>query len=118
MGFWSWFGDRIDHFIHDPTDNVNNGLIANPFLVKETPDGNHYLIGGEFGEDDGILQLTSTEFWTGPADSLVHVGIKPPEQELPSFALAGTPQWPAAYGSARPNPPQSFRELNGIRWAK
>ena len=25
-------------FFHDPTDNVNNGLIANPFLVKQTPD--------------------------------------------------------------------------------
>ena len=37
MGFWSWFANRIDHFFHDPTDNVNNGLIANPFLVKQTP---------------------------------------------------------------------------------
>ena len=88
MGFWSWFADRIGHFIHDPTDNVNNGLIANPFLVKQVPDANHYQIGWEFGEDDGTRQRTSTEFWTGAGVGFVHVGIKDPEKELPSYTLA------------------------------
>ena len=88
MGIFSWFGNRIDHFIHDPTDNVNNGLIANPFLVKETPLGIDYLVGGEFGQTVGNTQLTSTELWAAPSESLVHVGLKPPDVNLPSFALA------------------------------
>src|SRR5215211_8621074 len=88
MGIWGWFGNRIDHFIHDPTDNVNNCLIANPFLVKETPLGIDYQVGGQFGQTVGTTQLTSTELWAAPSESLVHVGIKPPDQSLPSFALA------------------------------
>ena len=88
MGFWDWLADRIDHFFHDPTDNVNNGLIANPFLVKQTPDPNHYHVGNEFGQIQGTVQRTSTEFWASSEVSLVHVGIKPPEQSLPSFTLA------------------------------
>ncbi len=88
MGLWSWFADRIDHFIHDPTDNVNDGLIANPFLVKKTPDANDYHIGGQFGETSGTVQRTSTEFWARPDEDLVHIGIKDPDQNQPSYALA------------------------------
>lgn len=88
MGIWSWFANRIDHFIHDPTDNVNNGLIANPFLVKQTPDAEHYKIGGEFGQIEGTVQRTSTEFWASSDAGLVHVGIKPPDENQPSYALA------------------------------
>src|SRR5690348_4825281 len=88
MGIWSWFANRIDHFIHDPTDNVNNGLIANPFLVKQTPDADHYQIGGEFGEITATTQRTSSEFWTTPDEGLVHVGLKTPDQSQPSYALA------------------------------
>ena len=88
MGIWSWFKNRVDHFIHDPTDNVNNGLIANPFLVKETPDADHYQIGGEFGDIEGALQRTSTEFWVAADTGKVHVGLKAPDEMQPSYALA------------------------------
>jgi phosphatidylserine/phosphatidylglycerophosphate/cardiolipin synthase-like enzyme len=88
MGIWSWFADRIDHFIHDPTDNVNNGLIANPFLVKKTPDPDDYHTGGQFGEMSGTVQRTSTEFWARPDEDLVHIGLKDPDQKQPSYSLA------------------------------
>ena len=88
MGLWSWLANRIDHFFHDPTDNVNNGLIANPFLVKETPDANHYHVGAEFGEIQGTVQRTSTEFWASSDVGRVHVGLKPPDESQPSYALA------------------------------
>jgi phosphatidylserine/phosphatidylglycerophosphate/cardiolipin synthase-like enzyme len=88
MGFWSWFANRIDHFLHDPTDNVNNGLIANPFLVKQTPAPDHYVIGGEFGAVEGAEQRTSTEFWAASGSGLVHVGLEPPDENQPSYALA------------------------------
>jgi phosphatidylserine/phosphatidylglycerophosphate/cardiolipin synthase-like enzyme len=88
MGIWSWFADRIDHFIHDPTDNVNDGLIANPFLVKKTPDADDYHIGAQFGEMSGTVQRTSTEFWARPDEDLVHIGLKDPDQKQPSYAMA------------------------------
>ncbi|HYP26765.1 MAG TPA: phospholipase D-like domain-containing protein [Blastocatellia bacterium] len=88
MGIWSWFANRIDHFIHDPTDNVNNGLIANPFLVKQTPVADHYKIGGEFGEVEGTAQRTSIEFWAAHDQGLVHVGLETPDENQPSYALA------------------------------
>lgn len=85
MGIWSWF---TNDFIEDPTDNVNNGLIANPFLVKVTPDADHYQVGGEFGEIEGTVQRTSTEFWTTNDVGPVHVGLGTPTQSEPSYALA------------------------------
>ena len=88
MGIFSWFANRINHFIHDPTDNVNNGLIANPFLVKQTPNAAHYNIGGEFGEVEGAIQRTSTEIWANSDSGVVHVGIQPPDEQQPSHALA------------------------------
>jgi phosphatidylserine/phosphatidylglycerophosphate/cardiolipin synthase-like enzyme len=88
MGFWSWLANRVDHFFHDPTDNVNNGLIANPFLVKQTPNQADYQIGGEFGEIEGTEQRTSTEIWAASASGLVHVGVQPPDENQPSYALA------------------------------
>lgn len=88
MGIWSWFANRIDHFIHDPTDNVNNGLIANPFLVKQTPVADHYKIGAEFGQIQGTVQRTSTEFWASSDLAEAHVGIKPPDEIQPSYTLA------------------------------
>jgi len=88
MGLWSWLANRIDHFFHDPTDNVNNGLIANPFLVKQTPDANHYHVLDEFGQIEGTVQRTSTVFWAAPDVGLVHVGIKPPDESQPGYALA------------------------------
>lgn len=88
MGLWSWLADRIDHFFHDPTDNVNNGLIANPFLVKESPDPNHYHVGEEFGEIEGNIQRTSTVFWGAMEVGKVHVGIKPPEATQAGYTLA------------------------------
>ncbi|HEX2272193.1 MAG TPA: phospholipase D-like domain-containing protein [Pyrinomonadaceae bacterium] len=88
MGKFSWFANRIDHFLHDPTDNVNNGLIASPFMVKQAPDPAHYRIGGQFGEVEGAVQRTSTEFWANTDLGLVHVGLEPPDEEQPSHALA------------------------------
>lgn len=88
MGIWNWFANRIDHFIHDPTDNVNNGLIANPFLVKQTPDANHYHVGAEFGQIQGTVQRTSVEFWASSDVGLVHVGLQTPDENQPSYALA------------------------------
>jgi hypothetical protein len=86
--FWTWFTNRLDHFIYDPTDNVNNGLIANPFLVKQTPNADHYHVGETFGQIQDSVQRTSTELWGSPDEGLVHVGLKPPEQSLPSYAIA------------------------------
>ena len=88
MGLWAWFRNRVSHFIHDPTDNVNNGLIANPFLVKQTPDASHYEIGGEFGEVEGTTQRTSTELWASADSGLVHVGLQTPDESKPSYTLA------------------------------
>jgi len=88
MGVWSWFKNRVDHFIHDPTDNVNNGLIANPFLVKKTPVATHYHIGGQFGDVEGDTQRTSTEIWAASDSGLVHVGLEAPDENQPSYALA------------------------------
>lgn len=88
MGFFSWFANRAEHFIEDPTDNVNNGLIANPFLVKQTPVADHYHVGFEFGQTQGAVQRTSTIFWASADVGLVHVGIKPPDESQPSFTLA------------------------------
>jgi phosphatidylserine/phosphatidylglycerophosphate/cardiolipin synthase-like enzyme len=88
MGLWSWLANRIDHFFHDPTDNVNNGLIANPFLVKKIPVANHYHVGAEFGQIQGAVQRTSTEFWASSDVGFVHVGLKPPDENQPSYALA------------------------------
>lgn len=88
MGLWDWLANRIDHFFHDPTDNVNNGLIANPFLVKQTPDPNHYHVRFEFGETEGTVQRTSTEFWASPDLGRVHVGLQLSDADQPSYALA------------------------------
>lgn len=88
MGFWAWFRTRVSHFIHDPTDNVNNGLIANPFLVKEAPDAAHYEIGGEFGEIAGTTQRTSTEIWASADSGPVHVGLQDPDESKASYTLA------------------------------
>lgn len=85
---WTWFANRIDHFIHDPTDNVNNGLISNPFLVKQTPDAEHYHVGGQFGDIEGTTQRTSTELWSTADLGLVHVGLQTPTESQPSYALA------------------------------
>jgi hypothetical protein len=49
MGLWSWFANRIDDLVNEPVDNVNNGVIANPFLVKKTPDADHGKPLGELG---------------------------------------------------------------------
>jgi hypothetical protein len=96
MGIWSWVANRVDHFVHDPTDNVNTGLIANPFLVKKVPDADHYQIGKEFGDIDGTVQRTSTEFWVAADPGPVHFGLKKPDEtqpdepdeNQPSYALA------------------------------
>lgn len=88
MGFWSWFANRVSDFLDLLPANVNNGLIANPFLVKETPDANHYHVGGQFGDIEGAVQRTSTELWAASDSGPVHVGVAAPSENQPSYTLA------------------------------
>lgn len=88
MGLWSWFAERVDDLVNEPVDNVNNGVIANPFLVKKTPDADHYFIGAQFGDVDGTAQSIRTEFWVTDDSGLVHVGRAEPTEKQPSYALA------------------------------
>lgn len=88
MGFWSWFANRVGDFFDLLPANVNNGLIANPFLVKETPVADHYHVGGQFGEVEGTVQRTSTELWAASDSSMAHVGTANPGENQPSYALA------------------------------
>jgi len=88
MGIWTWFANRVDDLVNEPVDNVNNGVIANPFLVKSTPDADHYFVGAQFADDDATSQSVRTEFWVTDDSGLVHVGRATPTENQPSYALA------------------------------
>lgn len=108
MGLWSWLADRLDHFLHDPTDNVNTGLVANPFVVQQTPNAADYAVGAAFGDPAaGGTQRTTIELWASDATSTVHVGEQT-EQGKPAYLLTA-----AVNGMLTYVPPGQVRDIPG-----